>query len=128
MFGILASPNKTSPVKTSATRNSSLWASSIRILADGTSPLRGLVALMSILLPLGLFMGEATAAEAPLARDSVARETPDYGPETTYYGRYYGLSARTRNAQSLSSRLGAKQEPAPGAAEEGHEAPQPPGR
>ena len=142
MSGMLASPNKTSanttpPVKTSPTKASSVGTSPLRTSARRTSPHKGLVALMTLLLPLSLVMSAARAAEAVkapasvtnyheaarhttdnerLSRDFHAKETSGYGPRTTYYGRYFGLAARTRNAQRLASRLGAKQEPAPGMA------------
>lgn len=103
MFGILASPNKTAANKISPLK---------------ASPTKGLATLMTILLPLSLVMGEASAAEALIAPASMAKETGGYEPRTTYYGRYFGLSARDRNAHRLSSRLGAKQEPASGTAVE----------
>ena len=99
MSGILASPNKTASKKTSPVE---------------TSPKTGLVALLTLLLPLSLAVGAASAAGAPKVPANVAKETSGYAPRTTYYDGYFGLSARTRNAQRLSHRLGAKQEPAPG--------------
>ena len=130
-------PVKTSPTKASSVGTSPLRTSARRISADRTSPHKVLVALMTLLLPLSLVMSAARAAEAVkapasvtnyheaarhttdnerLSRDFHAKETSGYGPRTTYYGRYFGLAARTRNAQRLASRLGAKQEPAPGMA------------
>jgi len=83
---------------------------------------------MTILLSLSLVMGETSAAEASKASASVTKEASGDGPKTTYYGGYFGLSARTRNAQRLSARLGAKQEPAPGIAGEVDKTRSPPGR
>lgn len=70
MSDILASPNKTAVHKTSPVE---------------TSPKKGLVALMTLLLPLRLAVGAASAAGDSKVPANVAKETSGYAPRTTCY-------------------------------------------